>query len=445
MQLASPQPDHRSAPGPQGIHGVSCGLAFSRMAISEMELKNSFNHYIPTQNLTPLLWLEQVLAKLESVLGVLRACISWVFELGISPDMPFYQKKNLALINRVSFISLLLALPGSFFLILMGFGHPFSLLVSGVITACLILGLNGAKRVEWAKILFSYAFPVIILIYTLLELSSGGLADPLSYFLARQGICFALLIPILIFGFEDRQKIVAVLGVCVLIFLLFDVGSMHWGAFQEENITGSSHGLFSVLSVLQYASLAACVLYLQSYTMQHEKQAQRSNDKLKSIAIKDGMTGSFNHTFMEQLIGDAINRSKRSNIPLALLMIDVDFFKQINDTFGHNAGDKALINVTQVLNGNKRSTDYLGRWGGDEFILLLTDTNLSGAANLAEKLRGLVDNHLFPFCKHVTISLGASVYKDGDSPASFIERADAAMYRTKRGGRNRVEVQKSSG
>jgi diguanylate cyclase (GGDEF)-like protein len=411
------------------------------MAIIEMELKNSFSHYIPTQNLTPLLWMEQVSAKLDSARVVLRTCIGWVFELGITPDMPFYQKKNLALINRVSFISLLLALPGSFLLILIGFGHPFSLLVSGVMTDCLILGLNGAKRVEWSKNLFSYSLPVIILIYTLLELSSGSLDNSLSYLLARQGVCFALLIPILIFGFEDRQKIVGVLGFCVLIFLLFDVGSMRWGAFQEENITGLSHGLFSVLSVLQYTGLAACVLYMQSYTMTHERQAQQSNEKLKSMAVKDGMTGLFNHTFMEQLIGDAINRSKRSNIPLALLMIDVDFFKQINDTFGHNAGNEALISITQVLNGNKRSTDYLGRWGGDEFILLLTDTNISGAANLAEKLRGLVDNHLFPYCKHVTISLGASVYLDGDGLASFIERADAAMYRAKRGGRNRIEIQ----
>ncbi|MFZ0532239.1 MAG: GGDEF domain-containing protein [Anaerolineales bacterium] len=409
-----------------------------------MEWRDSINHFIPTRNLSPLSGLERVSAKLASALMVLRACIGWVFELGITTDMPFYQKKNLALINRVSFISLLMALPGSFLLILMGFNHPFSLLFSGVMTVCLTLGLNGAKRVEWSKILFSYALPVIILTYTLLELSSGGLGNPLSYFLTRQGLCFALLIPILIFGFEDRQKIVGVLGVCVLIFLLFDVGSLRLGAITEGNLKGLSHGLFSVFSVLQYAGLAACVLYMQSYTLKHEQQAQRSNEKLQIMAVRDGMTGLFNHTFMEELIGDAINRTKRSNIPLALLMIDVDFFKQINDTLGHNAGDEALIRITQVLNSNKRSTDYLGRWGGDELILLLTDTNLSGAAYLAEKLRGLVDNHLFPHCKHITISLGVSVYQDGDGTASFIERADAAMYRAKCGGRNRLEIERAA-
>jgi diguanylate cyclase (GGDEF)-like protein len=156
------------------------------------------------------------------------------------------------------------------------------------------------------------------------------------------------------------------------------------------------------------------------------------------------MTRLFNRKFLEQLIGDAINRSKRSKNPLSLLMIDVDFFKQINDNFGHNTGDSVLIRLAQLLNSNKRSTDYLGRWGGDELILLLTDTNLSGAANLAEKLRSLVNNHSFPHCKHLTISLGASEYQDGDSLARFIEKADVAMYRAKRGGRNKVEIKKSS-
>jgi diguanylate cyclase (GGDEF)-like protein len=335
-----------------------------------------------------------------------------------------------------------MALPGTFLLILMGFGHPFSLLVSGVLVACLVLAFNGAKHVEWSKALFAYAPAILILTFTLLELSSGNLDDPLRYILSRQGFCFGLLMPILIFGFEDRQKVVGVFGFCVLLFLIFDVASMRLDAFQEAKLAGLSSGLFSILSGLQYIGLAACVLYMQSYTMKHELQAQHSNEKLYRLAIRDGMTGIFNHTFMEQYIVDAINRSNRSKSPLALLMIDVDFFKQINDNFGHNAGDEVLIRLVQVLNNNKRTTDYLGRWGGDELILLLTDTNLSGATNLAEKLRHQVQDHTFPFSRRLTISLGASEYHEGDSLASFIERADAAMYRAKRGGRNRVELQR---
>jgi diguanylate cyclase (GGDEF)-like protein len=123
-------------------------------------------------------------------------------------------------------------------------------------------------------------------------------------------------------------------------------------------------------------------------------------------------------------------------------MIDVDFFKRINDTFGHNAGDDVLKELVHVLSSSTRSTDYLGRWGGDELVLLLTDTNLTGAANLAEKLRQRVDEHQFPHCKHLTISLGASLYRDGDTSVSLVERADASMYRSKRNGRNRIEVER---
>lgn len=426
-----------------GEHGAACGQISPRQENLIMESRNSINRYIPLEDPKLSLWLENLIARFAASLVVVRACVNWIFELGINPEMPFYQKKNLALINRVSFVSLLLALPGTLFLILMGFGHPFSLLVTGVLMICLILGLNAAKQVECSKSLFAYAPAVINLSYTWLELSSGNLDHPINYLLTRQGLCFALLIPILIFGYEHKQKAAGVLGFCALIFLLYEVFSMRLGAYQEENITGLSHGLFSVLSVLQYAGLAGCILYMQNYTMQHELQTLKLTEKLKSMSVKDGMTGLFNHKFMEQLIRDAINRSNRSKNPLALLMIDVDFFKQINDNFGHNTGDAVLIGIAKLLNSNKRSTDYLGRWGGDELVLLLTDTNLPGAANLAEKLRSLVDNHTFPGCKHTSISIGASEYKEGDSPARFIERVDAAMYYAKRGGRNRVEIEKS--
>jgi diguanylate cyclase (GGDEF)-like protein len=198
--------------------------------------------------------------------------------------------------------------------------------------------------------------------------------------------------------------------------------------------------MFSLLSVVQLVGLSACVLYMQSYTMQHEKLVRQSNEKLQSMAIRDGMTGLFNHAFMEQLIGDAINRSKRSKNSLGLLMIDVDFFKQVNDSFGHNAGDEVLTHLAKLLEGSKRSTDYLGRWGGDELILLLTDTNLQGAMNVAEKLRNRVSHHTFPHRHPLTISVGASEYQGQDTLVQFIGRADRALYDAKHLGRNRVEI-----
>jgi diguanylate cyclase (GGDEF)-like protein len=409
-----------------------------------MELRNSLFRAIPTEDLPRQHLVEQAAAFLASAQVALWAGLGWIFSLGITSTMPFYQKKNLALINRVTFACLMMAFPGTFLLILMGFGHPFSLLVSGILVGFSILVLNGARQVEMSKLLFAFAPASLILVFSLQELYSGGPADPLTFLLSLQGLCYGLLLPILIFGFEARGKVMGIFASCVLIFLVFEAASMRMGAYPGNTLSGVNQGLFSVLSVLQYAGLAGCIYAMQSFTLQHEGEAQKTSQKLQRLAIRDGMTGIFNHTYMEQYIADAINRSRRSHNPLALLMIDLDSFKRINDTFGHNAGDDVLKELVHVLGSSTRSTDYLGRWGGDELVLLLTDTNLQGASNLAEKLRRLVDEHTFPYCKHLTISQGASLYKDGDTSVSLVERADAAMYRAKRGGRNRVEVEKTS-
>jgi diguanylate cyclase (GGDEF)-like protein len=426
-----------------GDRGASCGRIHVRNLPASMEWKNSLTSHARFEDFPGWYLLEKATNQVASARIVLLAGLNWIFSLGIQADTPFYQTRNLAMINRVSFTNLLLALPCSFLLMLAGFDHTVSLLLSGLLICSIILTLNYTRQVQYTQAIFAFSPAFIILIYSLVELSSGGLSDPLTYFLAREGFCLALLLPILIYGY-DRAHGWMVLGFCTILFLLFDVLSTHFSGTLISDATGISQGLFSVLSVLQVAGLSACLLFVQGFTMKHEQKVRLAHEKLESMVIRDGMTGLFNHTFMEQLIDDAINRSKRSKIPLSLLMIDVDSFKQINDTQGHNAGDEVLKRLAKLLEGSKRSTDYLGRWGGDELVLLLTDTNLQGAANLAEKLRTLVEKHTFPYQSQLTISLGASEYHNQEDVAGFIGRADAAMYRAKRGGRNRVGSQKSS-
>ena len=258
---------------------------------------------------------------------MLGASLGWLFELGIKAEMPFYLKKNLALINRVAFISLLMAFPGSFVLLLVGFDHTFSLLVVGTLVLCLILGMAGAKqrRVGTGHLRFCPRpdHPG----YTLLELSSAGMQDVLMYILVRQGLCLSLLLPVIIYGYDKAHRGM-VLASCVVLFLAFDAACVRMGGSLLENASGMSRGFFSVLSMLQLVGLSACVLYMQNFTLKHEQQVRHSNEKLHSLAIRDGMTGLFNHTFMEELIGDAINRSKRSKTPLSMLMIDVDFLSR---------------------------------------------------------------------------------------------------------------------
>jgi diguanylate cyclase (GGDEF)-like protein len=426
-----------------GDRGASCGRIHVRVLATQMEWKNSLTSHARFEDIPVWNILEKATNQVASAHIILLAGLNWIFTLGIQAEMPFYQNRNLAMINRVSFTSLLLALPGSFLLMLAGFEHTFSLLVSGILIFSIILTLNYTHQVQYTQAIFAFSPAMIILFYSLIELSSGGLSNPLTYILARQGLCLALLLPILIYGYE-RTHGWMVLGFCVILFLCFDVLKAHLSGTQIRDATGISHGLFSVLSVLQVVGLSACLLFLQGFTVKQEQKLRQSHEKLQGMVIRDGMTGLFNHTFMEQLIGDAINRSNRSKDPLSLLMIDVDSFKRINDTHGHNAGDEILKQLAKLLEGSKRSTDYLGRWGGDELVMLLTDTHLQGAANLAEKLRNLVDSHSFPYQQHQTISLGVSEYHNPEDVAGFIGRADAAMYRAKRGGRNRVGSEKTA-
>ena len=322
-----------------------------------MEWRDTFNHFNPTEDLPHSMRVSWFSERLLSALIILRAGTQWIYELGVRSEMPFYQKKSVALINRMSFLCLLLALPGSFMLLLVGYDHPFSLLVTGVLMVCLILALNGVQQVEWGKALFAFGPAGYILVYTLLELESNSFHNSLTYALARQAVCLSLLLPLIIYGFEDRRKVLGVGGICVLIFLAFDLATIRLGAFQLWDDGSLNRGLFSVLSILQLVGIAACIFYMQSYTLNYEKQVQSMNEKLQRMAVTDGMTGLLNHTVMEQLIGDAINRTKRSHSPMSLIIIDVDFFKLINDTYGHTAGDEVLKRLSQVLDHSKRSTD----------------------------------------------------------------------------------------
>lgn len=116
-----------------------------------MELRNSLPRYVSTEDQAHHLWVEKASLFISSAQVELRAGLSWVFDLGVTSEMPFYQKKNLALINRITFLSLLMAFPGTFLLILMGFAHPFSLLVSGMLLGCSIIVLNGLSSSNTRK------------------------------------------------------------------------------------------------------------------------------------------------------------------------------------------------------------------------------------------------------------------------------------------------------
>lgn len=166
-------------------------------------------------------------------------------------------------------------------------------------------------------------------------------------------------------------------------------------------------------------------------------------EKYKEMAIVDELTGILNRRGILDMLTKEISRSERFKLPLSVTMIDIDDFKDVNDTYGHLTGDKVLRAVAQIMKSNIRSIDLLGRYGGEEFLLVFPNTPKENAKIAAEKLRKEVESHRFKYKDkefRITISAGVAEYSFGDDINSLISKADEALYKAKSSGKNRVEV-----
>jgi diguanylate cyclase len=165
--------------------------------------------------------------------------------------------------------------------------------------------------------------------------------------------------------------------------------------------------------------------------------------KLMEMNVKDPLTGVFNRRYLEIRFSDEFFRGTRYTSSFSVMMIDIDHFKNVNDTHGHQGGDHVLIAIAQELSGIIRASDCFARYGGEEFCCLLPETKQESALILAERFRQRIEN-LNPIYQDspipVTISIGVAQLRNGDSVESLLERADEALYLAKHNGRNRVET-----
>lgn len=160
--------------------------------------------------------------------------------------------------------------------------------------------------------------------------------------------------------------------------------------------------------------------------------------ELHKLATTDGLTGAYNHRTIEQLINKEIARSKRYENSFSVLMIDVDHFKKVNDEFGHLVGDNVLIELVKRIKALVRDSDVLGRWGGEEFLLLAAESDLETASLLAERIRTAISHPPFAKSRTITVSIGVTQFHSSDNSSTMIARADEALYKAKNDGRNRV-------
>ena len=163
-------------------------------------------------------------------------------------------------------------------------------------------------------------------------------------------------------------------------------------------------------------------------------------ERLKQLSITDPLTKIFNRLKLDETLKTEIRRVQRFGQSLSVILLDIDLFKRINDSFGHETGDSVLIELSKILQANIRETDTLGRWGGEEFLVICPQTDASGTITLAEKLRSAIRDHNFSVGEPITASFGVSTYSYEDTQGGLITRADKALYLAKANGRNTVEV-----
>tara|TARA_R110002096_G_scaffold22547_8_gene72301 strand:+ start:3131 stop:4150 length:1020 start_codon:yes stop_codon:yes gene_type:complete len=178
------------------------------------------------------------------------------------------------------------------------------------------------------------------------------------------------------------------------------------------------------------------IVVMSSFAFGFSLITNRQRDQLMNLATKDPLTGAGNRRHFDQKLLELINEKRRSSTAASLLLLDLDNFKDVNDIYGHAAGDKILKQITEIINLRIRVTDTLYRIGGEEFVVVLEGQALDRASHLAEQLRTLVEaNELLPD-QAVTISLGVAELRPDESPVDWLHRADEALYAAKNAGRN---------
>jgi len=177
------------------------------------------------------------------------------------------------------------------------------------------------------------------------------------------------------------------------------------------------------------------VLTQRDVTDQVEKETQ-----LERLAKTDMLTGLVNRSHFDTVLKSEFNRQHRYSRPLSLIMLDLDYFKNINDNYGHDVGDQVLIELAHLLKRNLRKADCCARWGGEEFMLLAPETSLEQAVRLADKIRAAISHTAFPIKGSVTASFGVVEVNPKESIKSVMKRADDALYLAKDKGRDQVST-----
>ncbi len=212
----------------------------------------------------------------------------------------------------------------------------------------------------------------------------------------------------------------------------------------EDKVTGLDAGADDYLTKpINFPELEARVRSMLRIKRLQD-QLEEKNKELEELSISDGLTGLYNHRHIHELLQEEFERSKRSGEPVSVVMLDLDKFKAVNDTWGHQAGDHVLVTLADILRETAREVDRLGRYGGEEFIAVLPEADSDAAITFAERVRDMVEKQKFEIDEeeplHLTISVGVATHPDDapDGARRLVYYADQALYSAKNTGRNTV-------
>ncbi|MCW8900766.1 MAG: GGDEF domain-containing protein [Gammaproteobacteria bacterium] len=202
--------------------------------------------------------------------------------------------------------------------------------------------------------------------------------------------------------------------------------------------------LVSAMELVQSIAVIMTLIVNNLFAYIFANRMHKQSEELASLVLTDPLTNIGNRRAFNEKINDVMAIVKRSQNSMSVIVVDVDFFKQINDNYGHAAGDRVLIKLVSTISLRIRETDSCYRIGGEEFLVLATNANIEGAKNIADDLRKEIETSSWIENKTITASFGVAELMENETANAWIERADKALYKAKKNGRNRVCLAESS-
>jgi diguanylate cyclase (GGDEF)-like protein len=268
-------------------------------------------------------------------------------------------------------------------------------------------------------------------------LTNGGIIGGFQYYPVIMGMMIAAM------SYRSLRNVAVMLHFIILGILIFTPefrdGIADWSSARSLELEVAMNRRMAHLMITMIMTTLLFIIYVKRLRRQHWLLKHHS-EKLKKLSITDDLTGVGNHRYIMDELVKEVERAARYGSDLCVLMLDIDNFKKINDTKGHLCGDNVLKSIGETLAKRLRNSDRIGRYGGEEFLIILPEQTLDNGLIVAEKLRELISMIKVESCgiESVTASIGVALWKKDEPVESILSRADKAMYLAKESGRNRV-------